>query len=73
MMLIGFIRIARPMHFAAGVCAGVLKLLQIVIQMPQRVRFDRCSRFAQLLPVGHFVHHPRALRAGSHPSHARTL
>src|SRR6185437_13388386 len=61
--LVCFVRIAGPVNLAAGTNARRFKLLEICIQMPQRVLFDALAGLAELFPVRHLANHFGALVA----------
>ena len=56
-----FVRVARPVHLAAGARAALLELLEIEIEIAEHVVLDVVRRLAQLLPVGHLADDGRAL------------
>ena len=60
---VGFIRIARPVNLAAGTNTSLFELLEIKVEMPERVLFYLVASLAQLLPVRHFAHHARPFTA----------
>ena len=60
---VGFVRIARPVHMAAGACAVGLELLEVDVEVAQRVLLDFVSGVAKGLPIGHLPDDERTLAA----------